>query len=68
MVIFDTLISFVHFLPGLGFLAFENFKEFFITRHGLFTRIHPETSEVAMTVTGGLVCGAVAGVTSQSIA
>ncbi|XP_001629216.2 graves disease carrier protein homolog [Nematostella vectensis] len=53
---------------GIGFYAFESFKDFFVAMKGVLTRIHPETGETVLTASGGLLCGALAGATSQTLA
>ncbi|KAK3707526.1 hypothetical protein QZH41_018493 [Actinostola sp. cb2023] len=53
---------------GLGFYAFESFKDFIVSLHGTMTRVHPISGETVLTATGGLVCGALSGASSQTVA
>ncbi|XP_020901651.1 graves disease carrier protein [Exaiptasia diaphana] len=53
---------------GLGFYAFESFKDFFVSLNGAMTRVHPVSGDTVLTATGGLVCGALSGATSQTVA
>lgn len=56
------------FSSGFGFLAYETFKEAILAMNGTLTRVNKETGEMVLTPLGGLVCGALAGATSQTVA
>ena len=54
---------------GFGFLTFETLKTFLVDINNvLLTKRVAESGEIVLTGFGGLVCGAVAGATSQTIA
>ena len=53
---------------GFGFLTFETLKTFLVNSNSFLTKRVAESREITLTGFGGLVCGAVAGATSQSIA
>jgi len=56
------------FSAGFGFLAYETFKEAILKMNGTLTKVNTETGETVLTPLGGLVCGAFAGATSQTVA
>lgn len=53
---------------GLGFFAYETFKELIIKTDSALTKISTETGETVLTPVGGLLCGALAGACSQTVA
>lgn len=56
------------FSSGFGFLAYETFKEAILGMNGALTSVNKETGETVLTPFGGLVCGALAGASSQTVA
>ena len=63
LYIFVTLMSL-----GFGFFAYETFKEVIIKTDSALTKISTETGETVLTPVGGLLCGALAGACSQTVA
>lgn len=53
---------------GFGFLAYETFKEVILATKGKLSKCNKETGETVLSPLGGLVCGALAGATSQTVA
>lgn len=53
---------------GFGFLAYETFKEAMLAIKGTLTKTNKETGETVLSPLGGLVCGAMAGASSQTVA
>lgn len=53
---------------GFGFFAYETFKELIIKTDSALTKISTETGETVLTPVGGLLCGALAGACSQTVA
>lgn len=56
------------FSSGFGFLAYETFKEAILGMNGALTKVNKETGDTVLTPFGGLVCGALAGASSQTVA
>ena len=55
-------------LSGFGFFAYETFKELIVKTDSALTKINTETGETVLTPIGGLLCGALAGACSQTVA
>lgn len=55
------------FSPGCGFFAYESFKDFILAMNGALTKVNKE-GQTVLTPVGGLVCGAMAGASSQTVA
>lgn len=55
------------FFPGFGFFAYESLKDFILAMNGVLTKVNKEDQAV-LTPLGGLVCGAFAGASSQTVA
>ncbi|XP_073251199.1 solute carrier family 25 member 16-like isoform X2 [Porites lutea] len=53
---------------GLSFLTFESMKKYLLSLNETLTRVNPTTGETVLSPTGSLVCGAAAGMISQTIA
>lgn len=52
---------------GFGFFAYESVKDFILAMNGALTKVNKEDQAV-LTPLGGLVCGAFAGASSQTVA
>lgn len=52
---------------GFGFFAYESIKDFILAMNGALTKVNQEDQAV-LTPLGGLVCGAFAGASSQTVA
>ena len=59
---------YVCLFSGLGFFIFESIKEFVLSSRGILTRVNSDTGETVVTATGAVLCGAVAGLISQTVA
>lgn len=57
----------VFFPPGFGFFAYESLKDFILAMNGALTKVNKEDQAV-LTSLGGLMCGAFAGASSQTVA
>lgn len=55
------------FFSGCGFFAYESFKDSILAMNGALTKVNTEGKTV-LTPVGGLVCGALAGASSQTVA
>lgn len=55
------------FFPGFGFFAYESLKDFILAMNGVLAKVNKEDQAV-LTPLGGLVCGAFAGASSQTVA
>ena len=55
------------FSPGFGFFVYESLKDFILAMNNALTKVNNEDQAV-LTPLGGLVCGAFAGASSQTVA
>lgn len=62
-----SVMEILFFSPGFGFFAYESVKDFILAMNGALTKVNKEDQAV-LTPLGGLVCGAFAGASSQTVA